>query len=122
MAKMGMFVTDGIGPVLGYLAASAADNVAQAMEQGKGEVEAYAQANAPWSDRTGAARAGLNATVYMEGGEVVLELAHGVEYGYWLEVIQEGAYAIIMPTLEALGPQIIADAGGHITSFGGTTL
>lgn len=114
----GIFVVDGIGPVLGYLVASSAANVAEAMEQGRENVEAYAQMNAPWTDQTGAARAGLTASVTLEDGEVVLELAHSVEHGYWLEVIQDGAFAIIMPTLEALGPEIIRDAGGQITSIG----
>lgn len=114
----GVFIHDGIGPVLGYLFASAAENVADAMYDGKGAVEAYAQSNAPWADQTGAARAGLTASVDVDGGEVVLELAHSVDYGYWLEVIQDGTFAIIMPTLEALGPEIIREAGGKVISVG----
>lgn len=114
MPSMGMIVQDGIGPVLDFLMVNAAGNVAQVMEQGQQQVEAYAKSNAPWSDITGSARNGLTARVFMEGGEVVLELAHTVEHGYWLEVIQDGAFAIIMPTLEALGPEIIRDAGGAV--------
>lgn len=114
----GMYIRDGIGPVLGYLVAYSAINVAEAMGQGKEEVEAYAKSNAPWSDQTGAARAGLTASVFVEDGEIVLELAHTVEHGIWLETIQDGAFAIIMPTLEALGPTIIRDAGARVTSTG----
>lgn len=116
----GGYIRDGIGPVLGYLVAYSAINVARAMEEGKEQIEAYAKTNAPWGDQTGAARAGLTASVSVEGGVIVLELAHSVDYGIWLETIQDGAYAIIMPTLEALGPQIIADAGGKVTSTGST--
>lgn len=75
------------------------------------QVEAYAQANAPWADNTGDARAGLVAEVSSQGGEVTLSLSHSVDYGQWLETIQDGEYAIIMPTLEHFAPQIFAEAG-----------
>lgn len=117
--RSGMIVHDGIGPVLDYLFLSAAGNVADAMEMGALEVEAHARATAPWSDRTGAARDGLVASVYNDFGEIVLELAHSVDYGIWLELIQGGRFAVIMPTLEALGPQIIRDAGGRVMHTGG---
>ena len=96
-----------------------AENIAEAMERGSEEVESYAQMNAPWSDITGAARSGLTASVDLEDGEVVLQLYHTVDHGYWLETIQDGAYAIIMPTLEALGPRIIQDAGGEVVNTRG---
>lgn len=113
-----MILYDGIGPIVGYMAASVAMNVAEAMEEGRARLEDHARSNAPWSDITGAARNGLTARVYMEGGEVVLELAHSVDYGRWLELIQEGRFAIIMPTLEALGPEILKDAGAVVTDTG----
>lgn len=109
-----MVVFDGIGPVLDYLVLFAAHQVEQAMRSGKEKVELYAKMNAPWSDRTGSAREGLTADVYLEGSEVVLELAHTADYGLWLEIIQDGQFAIIMPTLEALGPEIIREAGGSV--------
>lgn len=114
----GVFVFDGIGPALDILAAGAAINAAEAMMEGKARVQMYAQSNAPWADRTGQARAGLIASVYNEGGEIVLELAHSVEYGQWLELIQDGRFAIIMPTLEALGPEILRDAGAAVFTIG----
>lgn len=120
MARLSILVHDGIGPVLDLAMARTASNVAEAMEQGKYEVETYARYNAPWADRSGEARAGLTASVYLESGEVVLELFHEAEHGYWLELIQDGAYAIIMPTLEALGPQILRDAGGRVLNPGGS--
>jgi hypothetical protein len=114
-----MRVFDGIGPVLDFMAIRTAANVAEAVEQGAMELEMYAKFNAPWADRTGEARNGLTASVYEEGGEIVLELAHSVDYGIWLELIQDGRFAIIMPTLEALGPRIIRDAGGRVMDTGG---
>lgn len=114
-----MVIVDTIGPRLDYLAVASAGNVAEAMHQGKEEVEAYAKNNAPWADRTGAARNGLTASVYVDGGEIVLELSHSVDYGYWLELIQDGRFAIIMPTLEALGARVVRDAGGQIMAVRG---
>ncbi len=60
----------------------------------------YAKANAPWEDRTGDARAGLNVDLQTDGESIVMSLFHTVDYGLWLEVIESGKFAIIMPTLQ----------------------
>lgn len=115
MAK-GMLVVDTIGPHLNLLIADTPRRVKEGMEQGADEILAYAQYNAPWTDRTGAAREGLYTDVFEEDGDIVLELGHGVDYGIWLELIQDGRFAIIMPTLEALGDKVVHDAGGRVIS------
>lgn len=66
----------------------------------------YAKSNAPWADRTGEARAGLDVDVYMEGNNIVWEMFHSVDYGLYLETRWNAKYAIIMPTLEMFAPQI----------------
>lgn len=66
----------------------------------------YAKANAPWDDRTGDAREGLDVDVYWQGHEVVWDMFHTVDYGVYLETRWNGKYAIIMPTLEMFAPQI----------------
>lgn len=71
------------------------------------ELVNYARDNAPWDDRTGDARAGLEAETSLENGEVNVDLYHTVEYGIWLEVRWGGRYAIIIPTIEALGPRLL---------------
>lgn len=114
MARGGMTIVDGIGPVLDAMVASAALNVEEAFRNGAQRVEQHAKQNAPWADRTGQARAGLTAEVSLVMGEVVLTLFHTAEHGQWLEVIQDGRFAIIMPTLEELGPEIMADAGAAV--------
>lgn len=63
-------------------------------------VREAAQENAIWEDQTGRARAGLSTDVIRTDGAVYLTLYHTVSYGYWLEVIQSGHFAIIMRTLE----------------------
>ena len=67
---------------------------------------ADAKQNAPWADRTGDARAGLDVDVSREGQDIVLELFHTVDYGLWLEVKNSGELAIIMPTLEKYAPDV----------------
>lgn len=70
------------------------------------QIEEYAKLNAPWEDRTGDARAGLTAEVDTEGEEVVISLSHSVGYGLYLETIESGQFAIIMPTLEHFAPLV----------------
>lgn len=65
-------------------------------------IESYAKQNAPWVDRTGNARQTLHAFKRELARETVaLYLAHGMEYGKYLELRFQGRYAIVLPTLEA---------------------
>lgn len=70
------------------------------------EALAYAQENAPWEDRTGDARAGLDVDVRWEGHVIVWEMFHTVDYGLYLETRWNGKYAIIMPTLEMFSSEV----------------
>ena len=86
----------------------------EVFEDASSLILAYAQRNAPWEDRSGMAREGLGVEVSHSFGEVVLELFHTVDYGLWLEVIQNGRFATIMPTLEVYAPRVFEAAGGVI--------
>lgn len=72
------------------------------------EVESYMKINAPWTDRTSNARNGLAARAYDENDEVGIVLFHQVDYGIWLETRFGGRYAIIDPTIEVMGPKVMA--------------
>jgi hypothetical protein len=61
----------------------------------------YMKTNAPWTDRTTAARSGLHAISSRSGSRFELTLAHAVSYGIWLEVANSGKYQIILPALRA---------------------
>lgn len=64
-------------------------------------VETEAKQNAPWTDRTGNARQGLHGFVEdLSASIVAIVLSHGVYYGVFLELKNQGRYAVIMPTLE----------------------
>lgn len=73
------------------------------------QVEDYAKENAPWEDRTGEAREGLTAKGEQRLTKYTITLFHTVEYGLWLEVRWSGKYAIIRPTLEVMGPRLMAE-------------
>jgi hypothetical protein len=75
------------------------------------EILDYAQANAPWEDRTGDARRLLDVDVSEDAGTIIIQLYHQVDYGLWLEVIQNGRFAIIMPTLERFSGRVIDISG-----------
>lgn len=70
--------------------------------------EAYMKENAPWTDRTGNARNTLHAEAFHEPPvQHGIVCAHGMPYGFWLEVIQEGRFEIINPTIEAIGHELM---------------
>lgn len=73
-------------------------------------IEGAAKMNAPWTDRTGNARGGLETAVTHAPGVHRITLFHKVEYGLWLEIANGGRYRIIMPTLESQGRQMMRDA------------
>lgn len=72
-------------------------------ETGAQKLQNYAKTHAKWTDRTGAARQRLNAKARRKPNEVEISLAHGVEYGIWLELANEKRYSIIPDTLRIVG-------------------
>ncbi len=75
----------------------AAKIISERMQEG-------AQQNAPWTDQTGDARAGLLTTVLLSDALVTITLYHSVYYGIFLEVCNGGKYRIIVPTILEFGP------------------
>lgn len=65
----------------------------------------FAKTNAPWTDRTANARAGLHSKVETSNDNTTFDLivAHTVYYGLWLEVRFSGKFGIIMPTVNYVG-------------------
>lgn len=68
---------------------------------------AHMKEKAPWTDRTGNARAGLHTTHEITDEYAQLTMAHSVYYGIFLEVCNSGKYAIIAPTVEYIGKLIL---------------
>ncbi len=69
------------------------------------------KSGAPWTDRTGAARGSLTARAQVTASEGIITLAHGVDYGIWLEISNQGRYAIVGPTLASAGPSVMGQLG-----------
>ena len=69
------------------------------------QMQNQAQADAPWTDRTGNARTGLFGTSEADFGAkvVTIYLSHGatISYGVWLELAASGKWGVIMRTMES---------------------
>lgn len=70
-------------------------------------VENWMKTNAPWTDRTTNARNGLAARSGRDKDHHWIVAFHQVPYGIFLETMQAGRFAIIMPAVEEFGPQIM---------------
>lgn len=82
------------------------------------EIESKMKQNRPWTDRTNMAKATLNAKVSQPSSTVVrITLAHGVDYGIWLELAHNKNYAIIAPTIQEEGPRIVEDLNGLMSKL-----
>lgn len=68
----------------------------------------YAKEHRPWTDRTGHARQRLTGSVARVSQGYQIILAHGVDYGVWLELAHEKKYAIIQPTIQAKSPEVLS--------------
>jgi hypothetical protein len=79
----------------------------------------WLKANAPWTDRTGAARTGLLAVANDLGsGGFELIMSYSVHYGIWLEVANSGKYAVITPGMRVIGAKILSDLNHIIDRMG----
>lgn len=71
------------------------------MQTAASKMESWAKENAPWTDRTGAARQRLHGEAYWENPKVVVAaIMHQVDYGIYLELAHQRKYAILEKTLE----------------------
>jgi hypothetical protein len=64
------------------------------------QIEASAKENAEWTDRTANARQSLASFVYRDGDKIILILKQQMDYGKFLELANQGKYAIVLVTLE----------------------
>ena len=74
------------------------------------DITDYMKQNAPWTDRTGDARANLYSVVQHAARQTVtILLSHGslIPYGVYLEVLHAGCFAIIAPSVDVWGPQML---------------
>lgn len=79
-------------------------------EAGALKMQTYAQNNAPWTDRSGSARQRLKGSVSKDSDTYILQIAHGVDYGVWLELAHEKRFAILPETIMKVGREEIVPA------------
>lgn len=71
------------------------------------KLEAHAKDKAPWTDRTGEARKRLKGSVERTSPTIYrIKLAHGVDYGKWLELAHAKRFATIAPTINLKSQEI----------------
>ena len=81
-------------------------------------MESDAKEQAKWTDRTGAARNRLTGYVEEMATGYRLILAHGVDYGIWLELAHEKRFAIVEPIVRLTSPFIMKDFEGLLEKMG----
>lgn len=82
------------------------------------ELQAKMKQDRPWTDRTGMAKATLNAKVSRPDDNTIrITLAHGVDYGISLELEHNKRYAIVGPTVRQEGPHIVSDLRGLMSKM-----
>lgn len=71
------------------------------------KLQNYARKNRRWTDRTGHARQRLTGYYVKIPNKLRIYIAHGVDYGIWLEKAHEEKYAILNETIEKVGSEQI---------------
>lgn len=73
------------------------------------QLQEYMKANKKWQDVTGAAKSGLKGQVSVpKEHQARITLAHGVNYGIWLELAHEMNFAIVRPTILTKSNEVLS--------------
>lgn len=83
-------------------------------EQGALKLQNFAKENRKWTDRTGQARQRLHGFVGAIPEGYRITLAHGVDYGLWLELAHERRFSIIPQSIEYVGTFEILPGFEHL--------
>jgi hypothetical protein len=98
------------GQLTAAYAAAIRNGVRQIARRRAPEIEAWMKNNARWTDRTGNARQTLHTDVEdMALDMVQIILAHGVDYGVFLELAHGGVWGIIGDAVDTWGPVVWQD-------------
>ena len=79
----------------------------------------YMKEHRVWTDRTSQARQRLTAYVEKTDTGFRIVLAHGVDYGIWLELANEKRFAILEPTVRLQGPAVVKGFDHLLDRLGG---
>lgn len=62
----------------------------------------------PWKNQSYAAEQGLYGEFRWQGTQGIIRHGHRVNYGVWLELANDGRYAILEKTLNELSPEFLS--------------
>lgn len=83
-----------------------------------GQLESLMKQRRPWTDRTNMAKQMLSVRVSQPNENTIrMTLAHGVNYGIWLELAHEKNYAIVGPTIRQEGPKFVSELNGLMSKL-----
>lgn len=94
------------------------NQISAVMDYNAAYATGWLKQNAPWTDRTSAARTGLVALSNASGNSHEILMAYSVYYGIWLEVANSGKYAVITPGMRIIGKKVMDDMQSLLNSLG----
>jgi hypothetical protein len=116
VGRSGLFiVSDTLTPGLKRAPARVHAAIVATVKRERPQTEGHSRQTAPWTDRTGNARAGLTATTEHSVNLHAINLFHTVPYGIWLEIAHGGEYQVILPTIQDRGPRLMASFAGLLS-------
>jgi hypothetical protein len=71
------------------------------------KMEAQAKVSAPWTDRTTHARQSITGDWGWQGNLLKVILSGGMYYSVFLELAHEKKYAVLVPTVNGMAPEIL---------------
>lgn len=118
MSGLNFHIEDDISKNLGRMTQKVGAAVMMYAVTQASQMQAYMVTNHKWTNRTFMAEKTLSAVVSKPNEHIIrITLAHGVDYGIWLELAHEKNFAIIQPTLNVYGPRVIEDMGNLMASI-----
>ena len=71
-------------------------------------METYAKNTRPWTDITSNAKNSIQGTFDWEGDKAVIYLSGNMDYFVYLELAMSKKYAVLVPTINSMSPQILS--------------
>lgn len=89
------------------------EQIAAVVEFNSSRGEAYMKTNAPWTDRTSAARNGLfTLAFHLPFVRHEILFSHAVHYGIWLEIANDERFAILLESIKVTGEDTMRQLQG----------
>lgn len=114
--KVSIDISDAVGGLDRYgenVAASLIDTLSHSAEN----MEIYAKANRPWTDRTGNARRTMEGVSARDGDRFTAGVEGHMPYSVFLELGNGGRYSVLQETVSALAPETLNDLAAMLNEI-----